>query len=74
MNFFGMGFAEILFVLIVTLIVMGPEKLPVAAKTLGRGFAKIQRLTSSWRTDIEKTLHEQPFYGTAPDDNNKESK
>ena len=46
MNFFGMGFTEILFVLIVTLIVMGPAKMVEIAQTMGKYAREFRRATS----------------------------
>ncbi len=40
---FGIGFTELLFVLIVALIVLGPDKLPAMAKTLGKAFVEFRR-------------------------------
>jgi Tat protein translocase TatB subunit len=37
-----MGFSEILFVAVIAIIVLGPEKLPDAMRDLGRLFIKIK--------------------------------
>lgn len=39
-----MSLSELLLILIVALVVFGPDKLPELAKTLGRLFLKMQRL------------------------------
>ncbi|HDL52910.1 MAG TPA: twin-arginine translocase subunit TatB, partial [Proteobacteria bacterium] len=36
----GMGMQEILIILVVALIVIGPKRLPELAKTLGKGLAE----------------------------------
>lgn len=46
MNFFGMGFAEILLILVVALIVLGPARMIETARTLGRYAREFQRATS----------------------------
>lgn len=53
MDFFGIGFGEILLVLIIALIVFGPGKLPEAARTLGK-YARVLRKMSSEFTDAVK--------------------
>ena len=42
---FGIGMTELLLILAVALIVLGPKKLPEMARTLGRGLAEF-RLTT----------------------------
>ncbi|MCH6567999.1 MAG: twin-arginine translocase TatA/TatE family subunit, partial [Nitrospinae bacterium] len=42
---FGIGMQELLIVLAVALIILGPKKLPEMARTLGRAFAELQRAT-----------------------------
>jgi sec-independent protein translocase protein TatB len=45
-------FSEILVILLVAIIVLGPQKLPMAAKTLGRLWARVSRLIRDIREDI----------------------
>jgi Tat protein translocase TatB subunit len=40
---FGIGFTELLLVLVIALIVLGPDKLPQMAKALGRAYAEFRR-------------------------------
>ena len=49
---FGMGFQEILLILVVALVVVGPGKLPDLARALGRGFAEFKRA----KDDLSNTL------------------
>ena len=49
---FGMGMPEILLIMAVALIVIGPKKLPELAKTLGRAFGEFRKATS----DLKETL------------------
>ena len=46
MNFFGMGATEILLVLVVALILLGPGKMIETARTLGKYARELQRATS----------------------------
>lgn len=49
----GMGWGEIGFVLVVALIVLGPEKLPQVARTLGKGVRMLRRATADLRRAVE---------------------
>ena len=49
---FGIGFTEILLILIVALVIIGPEKLPELAKTIGKAFNEFKRTSN----DIKRTI------------------
>jgi Tat protein translocase TatB subunit len=51
---FGMGFPELLLLLVIAFIVIGPEKLPHLARAVGKGLGEIRRATEEVRTEIEK--------------------
>ena len=40
---FGIGFNEILIILIIALLVIGPKKLPEIAKALGKGYREFRK-------------------------------
>ncbi len=50
---FGMGMPEILLILAIALIVLGPKKLPEIAKSLGRGIAEFKRATQDFKQSME---------------------
>lgn len=50
---------EIAIIIIVALVVFGPDKLPELAQRLGRLFHQWQRFTSSIQKDIEESLKEE---------------
>jgi len=52
---FGIGMPELLLILAIALIVIGPKKLPDIAKALGRGMAEFKRATD----DLKNTLQEE---------------
>lgn len=43
---FGMGMSEILVILVIALIVIGPKKLPEIAKSLGKAMGEFKRATN----------------------------
>jgi Tat protein translocase TatB subunit len=59
----GIGMQEILIILVVALIVIGPKRLPELAKTLGRGFAEFKKaaddLQDTVRMDLQREKHEE---------------
>ena len=50
---FGIGMPEMLLILAIALIVIGPKKLPDLAKSLGRAFNEFKRATSEFKESIE---------------------
>lgn len=53
---FDIGFSELLLFSVIALIVLGPEKLPQAARTAGQWYAKIRRTVSTLQSEIEAEL------------------
>jgi sec-independent protein translocase protein TatB len=53
---FDVSFSEILVIALVALIVIGPEKLPKVARTLGLLTGRMQRYVSSVKADIDREL------------------
>ncbi len=49
---FGLGVTEILLILVVALLVLGPKRLPEAARSLGRSMAEFRRASNEIRTSL----------------------
>lgn len=49
---FGIGMPEMLLVLALALIVLGPKRLPDLARALGRGFSEFRRATDELKNSI----------------------
>ena len=50
---FGIGMPEMILILAIALIVIGPKKLPDLAKSLGRAFAEFKRATAELKESME---------------------
>jgi len=50
---FGIGMPEVLIILAVALIVIGPKKLPDLAKSLGRAIGEFKKATREFKQSIE---------------------
>lgn len=50
---FGIGVPELLLILAIALIVIGPKKLPDLAKSLGRAMREFKRATSDFKESME---------------------
>jgi Tat protein translocase TatB subunit len=77
----GIGMQEILIILVVALIVIGPKRLPELARTLGKGLAEFRKaaddLQETVRVDLQKEKHEefrQKYPDLVPDEDEGEAK
>ena len=50
---FGIGMPELLLILAVALIILGPKKLPEIARSLGRGLAEFRRTTDDVKREMQ---------------------
>ena len=53
---FDIGFSELLVIGIVALVVIGPERLPRVARTLGHLAGRLQRYVSDVKADINREM------------------
>lgn len=53
---FDAGFWELALILIIGLLVVGPEKLPKVATTVGRWVGKVRRFASQVQRDLDKQI------------------
>ena len=59
---FGIGMQELLIILVIALIVVGPRKLPELAKSLGRGLAEFKKTAD----DFQSTMMADMSTDTSP--------
>ncbi len=50
---FGIGFQEILVILLIALLVVGPRRLPQIARAIGRALGEIRKAAEDFRETIE---------------------
>jgi len=56
-SMFGMGGSEILVILVIALIFLGPDKLPDAAKTISKGIRDLKKQSRALQQTIENDEH-----------------
>lgn len=55
---FGIGMQELMIILVVALLVLGPTKLPSVARTLGKGLRELRKASDDLRTAVMVDLDE----------------
>ena len=53
---FDISFTEIMVIAVVTLVVVGPERLPKVARTLGHLLGRVRRYVSNVKRDIQQEI------------------
>ncbi len=53
---FDIGFWELCLIATVALLVLGPERLPIAARTAGKWVGKIRSMVSNVKSEIDREL------------------
>jgi len=53
---FGVGFPELVVILAVALIVLGPQRLPEVARMLGRAYGQLRRASEEFQNTIRQDL------------------
>ncbi len=53
---FGIDFSELVVILVIALIVVGPERLPKVARTLGHLWGRAQRYINGVKADISRDM------------------
>lgn len=55
---FGLSMGEIAIIAVLALLLLGPERLPEAAKTIGKGLRDFRRATEDLKGQIETEIYE----------------
>ena len=52
----SLGGPEILVIIVIALLILGPDKLPQAMKTVGKGYAEVKKWQNLAKTEIDKAV------------------
>jgi sec-independent protein translocase protein TatB len=63
---FGLGMGEVVIILVLALILLGPQKLPDAAKQLGKGLREFRKATEDLKQQFETELYSDPTKPAKP--------
>jgi sec-independent protein translocase protein TatB len=63
---FGLSFGEIVIIAVLALLLLGPERLPEAAKTLGKGLRDFKKATDDLKGQIETEIYADERKGPKP--------
>jgi Tat protein translocase TatB subunit len=55
---FGIGTGEILVILLIALLILGPKELPKVARTIGKTLRELQRTKDEIRESIDREFEE----------------
>ncbi|AJE04739.1 TatA/E family twin arginine-targeting protein translocase [Geobacter pickeringii] len=53
---FGIGMPELIVILVIALIVLGPQKLPDIARSLGKGLAEFKRASDDFQRNLSEEV------------------
>lgn len=56
---FNLSFGEIALIMIVALIVLGPERLPSVARLLGKTLGEFRRTVDDFKADLHSSVHDE---------------
>jgi sec-independent protein translocase protein TatB len=71
---FGIGLPELLLILAVALVVVGPDKLPELAKSLGKGIFELKKAASSLKESFAEEANDHPEWEEKERDRNPDPK
>jgi sec-independent protein translocase protein TatB len=55
---FGLGFGEIMIILVLALVLLGPQRLPDAAKQIGKAMRDFKRATDDVKDQFDRAMYE----------------
>ena len=55
---FGIGMTEMIVILVIALVVLGPKRLPELARTLGKSLAELRRASTDLRREFQDVAND----------------
>ena len=74
MTMFGIGFPELIIIMVVALLVVGPSKLPELAKSLGKTFQEFRRMADDVKESFEEEIADNKSSSGEQAENQKEAR
>lgn len=62
----SLGPAEIMVILVVALIVLGPKRLPEAGRQVGKALAEVRRWSQGFQSEVRNVLETEPIPEAKP--------
>jgi len=63
---FGLGFSEIVVILVLALVLLGPKRLPDVAKQLGKGMREFKKATDDLKGQFEREFYAEEVKKSHP--------
>ncbi len=74
MEIFGVGPGELVLIMLIGLIVLGPSKLPQIARNLGKGVSAFKKATMDLTTEVSREFEELEKDAAEEDEEPRKSK
>ncbi|CCO22097.1 Sec-independent protein translocase protein TatB [Maridesulfovibrio hydrothermalis] len=70
---FGIGSTELIVILVVAVILIGPQKLPELIKTLGKGLSEVKKMSNDVKSTLDAEISAADLERKAKEDAEREA-